>query len=258
MIISMNAITRLALLLLLVPAALVLAQDKKKLPPKEVPKVLMALPFGVKPGAAAKVILRGLKLESVKEVRIAPAGTVKLLKKGKVAIPAQMEAGKVGDSEVEVEMTIPTSTPGDAVKVVTVGPDGESTPHAVLIDRSPPIAEKEPNDGSKQAQAVKVGQVVEGTIFRPLDVDLFRFEGKVGQKVVVEVHAARHGSPLDSVLTLYDGSGAILDTSDDIPGSTDSRIEATLPKAGTYYAALSDAHDQGAAFFLYRLAIREK
>ena len=86
-------------------------------------------------------------------------------------------------------------------------------------------------------------------------MDLFRFEGKAGQKVVLEVYAARHGSPLDSMLTLYDASGAILDTCDDIEGSTDSRIEATLPKAGTYYVAVSDAHDQGAAFFLYRLRL---
>ncbi len=87
---------------------------------------------------------------------------------------------------------------------------------------------------------------------------MFRFEGKAGQKVVLEVHAARFGSPLDSVLTLYDSAGNIIDTNDDIEGSTDSRIESTLPKAGTYYVAVSDAHDLGASFFLYRLSLQTK
>jgi hypothetical protein len=223
-----------------------------------VPKVLLALPFGVKPGATTKITLRGLKLDNLKEVRIAPKGTVKLLKKGKAAVPAQMEAARVGDSEVEVEVTLPADTPGEAVQVVAVGPEGESTPHAVLIDRMPPVAEKEPNDAFKQAQAVKIGEVIEGAISRPLDVDVYHFEGKAGQKILLEVHAARHGSPLDSLLTLYDASGATLETNDDIPGSTDSRIEATLPRTGKYYVAVGDANDQGAPFFLYRLSLRPK
>jgi hypothetical protein len=254
----MSATTRLALLLLLLPASLLPAQNKKKEAPKDVPKVLMALPFGARPGAATKLTLRGLKLDTVKEVRIAPKGAVKLLKKGKTSVPAQMEASRAGDSEAEVELTLPADVPGGTVKLVAVGPGGESAPHEVLIDRIPPVAEKEPNDGFKQAQPVKVGDVVQGAISRPLDVDLYRFEGKGGQKVVVEVHAARHGSPLDSVLTLYDAAGSVLETSDDIPGSSDSRIEMTLPQTGSYYAAVSDANDQGAAFFLYRLSVRAK
>ena len=60
------------------------------------------------------------------------------------------------------------------------------------------------------------------------------------------------------MLTLYDAAGATIDTSDDIEGSTDSRIEATLPRTGTYYVAIGDANDQGADFFLYRLGLRMK
>jgi hypothetical protein len=254
----MSAHRRLGLAVLILPASLLLAQDKKKAPAKEQPKVLVALPFGVKPGAAAKITLRGLKLDSAKEVRVSPRGMVTLLSKGNAPYPAQMEAGKVGNSQVEVELTIPADAPGDGVQLVVVGPGGESPPHNVLIDRKPVVVEKEPNDGFKQAQAAALGQTIQGTISRPTDVDTFRFEGKAGQKVVLEIHAARHGSPLDSVLTLYDSTGATIDTSDDIEGSTDSRIEAILPRTGSYYVAVSDANDQGAAMFLYRLTLRVK
>jgi pre-peptidase len=254
----MRSLPRLALFVFVLPASLLLAQDKKKPAPKDPPKILVALPFGVKPGATAKITLRGLKLDNAKEVRVSPKGAAKLLNKNKVGVPAQMEAGKVGDSQVVVEVTIPADVPGDGVQVVVVGPSGESMPHRILIDRTPIVAEREPNDGFKQAQVVALGQVVQGTISRPTDVDTFRFEGKAGQEVVLEVHAARLGSALDSVLALYDSTGAILGSNDDIEGSTDSRIEAKLPRNGSYYVAVSDANDQGAEFFLYRLTLRAK
>jgi hypothetical protein len=254
----MKAIRRFSLPLLLVYASLLPGQGKKKQPPGDRPTVLWALPFGVKPGAAARVTLRGLKLANAKEVRVAPKGTAKLLKKGKSPPANPLTPEKVGDSEVEVELSVPADAPGDSVQVTVVGPGGPSKPHPVRIDRAPIVEEKEPNDGFRQAQAVTIGQAVQGAISKPRDVDVFRFEGKAGQKVVIEVHAARYGSPLDSVLTLYDAGGATLESCDDIEGSTDSRIEATLPKAGTYHVAVSDAHDRGASFFLYRLSIRAK
>jgi hypothetical protein len=239
-------------------SSLLLAQEKKKPLPKDQPKILVALPFGVKPGAAAKITLRGLKLDTAKDVRVSPRGSVKLLSKSKAPVPPQMDAAKVGDSQAEIELTVPADAPGESVQIIVAGPGGDSAPHAVRIDRTRIVAEKEPNDGFKQAQPVELGQVIQGAISNPTDVDTYRFEGKAGQRVVLEIHASRWGSPLDSVLTLYDSTGATLETSDDIDGSTDSRIETTLARKGTYYVAVSDANDQGAAFFAYRLTLRVK
>src|SRR5205823_2087388 len=157
-------------------------------------KVILARPFGVAPGKTTKLTLRGLKLENAKEVK-ASKGTVKLLKKGKVPVPQMMEAAAVGDSQVEAELTLPADVSGDDVEVTG----------KVLIDRTPPVAEEEPNDGFKDAQAVKVGQTIDGAIGRAQDVDVYRFEAKAGDKVVIEAFAARLGSALDSLLQLYDG-----------------------------------------------------
>jgi hypothetical protein len=46
-------------------------------------------------------------------------------------------------------------------------------------------------------------------------------------------------------------------SNDDWQGSTDSRLEATLAKAGTYYLSLQDAHDHGGPEHVYRLVIKE-
>ena len=242
-------------LMLLAPLPVAVAQKKDK--PKDQAKVILAQPFGAAPGKTTKLTLRGLKLEDAKEVK-ASKGTVKLLKKGKVAVPQMMEAKDVGDSQVEAELTLPADAAGDDVELTVVVSDELKATRKVFIDRTPPVAEKEPNDGFEDAQAVKVGQTIDGSIGRAQDVDVYRFEAKAGDKVVIEVFAARLGSALDSLLQLYDADKQILATCDDIQDSTDSRLEATLEKAGTYYVSVTDAHDQGGALHPYRLVIRAK
>jgi hypothetical protein len=243
--------------LLLLPLPLLVAQPKQPMP-KDQPKVLMALPFGIAPGKTSKLVLRGLKLDTATEVRLAGKGSVKLLKKSKAAVPAQQDAGRVGDSQVEVEVALPADVMGDRVELTVVTPAGSSAAHKVLIDRAAVLTEKEPNNGFKTAQAIMVGQTVEGSIAHAQDVDVYRFEAKAGERLVVEVLAARLGSALDSFLTVYDAGGQIVASSDDIEGSTDSRLELTAAKAGTYYASVSDAHDQGGPAHRYRLVIRAK
>src|SRR3954453_18173207 len=111
------AMRRLLLcVLMLAPLSAAVAQKKDKDKAKDQPKIILARPFGVAPGKATKLTLRGLKLENAKEVR-ASKGTVKLLKKGKAPVPQQMEAASVGDSQVEVELTLPADVSGDDVEV---------------------------------------------------------------------------------------------------------------------------------------------
>lgn len=244
--------TRLMLLLpVLLTPALLPAQPKK-----DAPRVLVALPFGVAPGKPARLTLRGLKLDTAKEVRVAPAGSVQLRSKGTVSVPNQQELSHLGDTQIEVELTVPAGATGEAVEVVVVTPAGSSAPHRVLLDRAVLVEEKEPNDGFKQAQPVRPGQTVAGGIARTQDVDVYRFEGKAGQKVVVEVAAARHGSALDAYLSLHDESGRVLTVSDDDAGSQDARVEITLPHSGAYLVSVADAHDQGGPSHLYRIHFR--
>ena len=41
----------------------------------------------------------------------------------------------------------------EAAAFTVVTPAGESEPHKLLVDKTPTIAEKEPNNGFRQAQA---------------------------------------------------------------------------------------------------------
>jgi Bacterial pre-peptidase C-terminal domain len=228
------------------------AEDKK-----DGPKVLVAVPLGVAPGATTKVTVRGLKLDGATEVKFTDAGvTAKVVSKGKATVPNMQEPARVGDTQVEVEVTLPKEFKEAKAEFAVVTPDGETKPHALLVETTlPVVAEKEPNNGFRQAQPLPLPGAVDGMIAQPQDVDTYRIEGKAGQQLVAEVLAARLGSALDSFLTLYDADGQQLASNDDDAG-TDSRIEFTLPKDGVYYLSLLDAHDLGGPAHVYRLVVK--
>jgi len=126
-----------------------------------------------------------------------------------------------------------------------------------LVDQTPVIAEVEPNNSFTQAQSIAIGQTVAGVMDRGFDVDVYRFEGKAGQRVVAEIFAARYGSPLDSILTLYSADGQLLAANDDLDGTTtDSRVKVLLPRDGAYFLAVIDANDRASSAHVYRLSLR--
>ncbi len=252
---SLAALFCLAASVALASAGAAAAQDAK-----DAPKVLLALPLGVPVGKPTKVTLRGLKLDAVTEVRWADpkvSAAVKLLNKGKAAVPDKMEAARVGDTQVEVEVTVTAEMPGAPALVVRT-PAGESQAHPLLVETDVPVvAKKEPNGGFRQAQPLSLPCEVEGAIAQAQDVDVFRVEGKAGQTLTAEVLAARFGSALDPMLTLYDAAGRQLAFNDDAEGS-DSKLAFTLPRDGIYYLSLIDAHDTGGPLHVYRLLVRLK
>jgi hypothetical protein len=115
--------------------------------------------------------------------------------------------------------------------------------------------EHESNDGFQQAQQIQVPQVIDGQIHADRNVDVFMFELDAQQTLAVEVQAARRGSGLDSLLTLFDQDGNIVGVSDDHAETTDSRLSVTLP-SGSYYLSLQDAHDRGGPAQPYRLSVQ--
>jgi hypothetical protein len=229
-------------------------------PKKDLPKVVVVGPLGVPTGVATKIKIWGLHLDTATEVRFfEPKASAKVISKAKVPVPNNQSPDRFGDSLLEVEVLLPEGTTQPSVQFVVLTSTGEAPAHTLLVNSEPlPIQETEPNNGFAQAQAVPVPAEIEGTINGAQDVDVFRIEGKEGQHLIVDVHAARYGSPLDSLLTLYDAQGRVVTTNDDFGGSTDSHIEVALPRTGAYYLSVADANDQGGPQFFYRLLIQFK
>jgi len=138
-----------------------------------------------------------------------------------------------------------------------------SNPIPFAVDALPDGMDSEPNDTAKRAQRVELPIVIDGTIGRPGDQDVFRFDGHVGQEVVAEVMARRLDSPLDSLLRVFDASGACIALNDDLDdlGSgvnthhADSVVCVKLPTDGPYTVWLGDTQHKGGDAYAYRLRL---
>jgi hypothetical protein len=232
-----------------------LGAEPKPPKPEDLPKIAVAIPMGIVVGTTTKLTLRGVKLDGVTSVQCqAPTAKAKLLNKGSAD-----DIARIGKTRAEIEITLPADHPGSTVTVSVTNAAGESNAHRLIVDRAAVLLEKEPNNSFAQAQPIAIGQTVAGAIDKGFDVDVYRFEGKAGQHITAEVVAARFGSALDSLLTLYTGDGQTIAANDDLDGTTpDSRLEASLPRVGTYFLVLVDANDHGGPAHVYRLSLHAK
>lgn len=115
------------------------------------------------------------------------------------------------------------------------------------------MTETEPNDGFRQAQSLAIPQIVDGQIHADRNVDVYSIELLASQQLIAEVFARRHGSGLDSVLSVFDSKGRKIISNDD-RDSVDSKIEIRL-EAGRYFLVVQDAHDRGGPAHPYRLVL---
>jgi hypothetical protein len=231
------------------------AQEKKKKDKSPEPKVVVVLPLGMKPGTTERLTIRGMNLEGAKEIRFdGDAAEAKIESTGKSPVPDK-NPERVGDTQIVVKVKMKAEVAGD-LRFVVVTAAGESKSHPLLVETTiPVIKEKEPNDGFPTAQPVTLPVVIEGTIDRQKDVDVFRFAGKKGQTLHAEVVADRHGSALDGQLTLYRGN-AIQVAHGVVAEGRDPRLDVTLPADDDYFLVLIDANDTGSQIHAYRLTIR--
>jgi hypothetical protein len=85
----------------------------------------------------------------------------------------------------------------------------------------------------------------------------FRFTAKKDQNLDFQVYARRLGSPLDSVLTVFDAKGKSLGNNDDAAGNPDSAVRVKIPEDGDYTVKVADQLARGGPRFTYRVEIAE-
>ncbi len=125
------------------------------------------------------------------------------------------------------------------------------------------VREVEANDAFERAQRLTAPVVVDGRVQKPGVSHYFVFTAKKDDKLVLEVQARRLGSPLDSVLTLFDAKRNQVAENDDwndpleagLAHNADSRILYTFPAAGDYYLRLRDIQQKGGEEYSFRLTV---
>jgi hypothetical protein len=110
---------------------------------------------------------------------------------------------------------------------------------------------REPNDTIATATPTGIRTVAPGPYvahgiigdnnYHELDVDMYQVQADAGSLLQVDIDAVAFGSPLDSVLRIFDATGHPVACDDDaIGGGTDSHLDYNVPTTGTYYVGVSD------------------
>lgn len=85
----------------------------------------------------------------------------------------------------------------------------------------------------------------------------WRFPGKKGEQIRLDVQARSLGSPLDVSVVVLDVSGKELARNDDLPNTTDAGLTLSLPADGTYTAVVTDVSgNTGTRAALYRIVAK--
>ena len=144
------------------------------------PYVSAVFPLGVRAGQASPVSVQGLNLGSVHQVKIQPPPRA--------------------DGWTTTPLVVKTSE-GEPINEVKLA-----------VGDEPEIAAQGPNHSIANAQAVTVPVTINGRLGgsaapgSPAE-DYFRFHADQGERLTIEVAAARLGSALDSVIEILDSQG---------------------------------------------------
>jgi hypothetical protein len=119
------------------------------------------------------------------------------------------------------------------------------------------VLEVEPNEDQAKATISAIGEPIalNGIIEKPGDVDYFKVQLKKDQQVVLQTFAQSLGSPLDSVVNVYNAKGSGLGGNDDGGGRRrlDSKQTLKVPADGDYYVRVTDHLERGGPNFVYRI-----
>ncbi len=114
--------------------------------------------------------------------------------------------------------------------------------------------QSEPNNQFASVNEAELGDVVDGRIDRPGDLDVFALTVAAGTALDLELAARSIGSLLDPTLSLSDECGTRLAYHIDADGSG-SRIHFTVPSYGRYFISVRGFGGSGGSQHTYRLTI---
>jgi hypothetical protein len=150
-------------------------------------------------------------------------------------------------------VTIGPNVPSGVYELYAGGLFGLSNPRTFVVGSQSEAREVEPNNDLDRANPLPLNAIVNGTIGSDTDVDVYRFEGKKGQRFVAFCRAAEIDSRLSPVLELTDEAGRRLGYARQ-ELRRDPLIDAVLPADAIYFLKVHDSVYRGGPEYVYRLA----
>ncbi len=213
-----------------------------KTPPPTRPQIQGVFPRGGQQGAQVEVTIRGRDLHNASEIRFA-------------ASKLRAEILKAEHNLIRARFHLDSSAEPGRHDFRLIAPHG-STVSWFDVGTRPEAFEKEPNNDFPRAEPIDFSRLLNG-IVKAGDYDCFRFSARAGQTLTFDINATRNGSPLDSVMSLHEESGAEIAYSDDYYQFKDAHIVHTFEKGGAYYLRVYGSGESGSDFSDYRLTAGE-
>ncbi|MEX0586992.1 MAG: PPC domain-containing protein, partial [Pirellulales bacterium] len=164
-------------------------------------------------------------------------------------------AGADVDGAAPASLTIPADSQADWVKISTRRPGGMSSGFAaVQVSAGVEFLEQEPNDAPEQANAINIGDSVNGRFEQAGDMDRFAFDAKQGQRFVFAGISRQVGAPSDLMLRIYGPAGNQVAAVDD-NGAAEGSLNYAFPADGRYTLAVHDLNRRGGPEYSYRVAV---
>ena len=199
------------------------------------PDIESIAPLAIHPGASTEIVLSGTDLSDATQLW--------------TSFPSKWES--LGEGRFRITADAP---PGFGA-LRAFGSNGVSNLRLVALDDLPTTAETKTNKTRATAQSINAGSAVDGRC-EELSYDWFRFRATKGQRVPLEIVAARIGSRFDSVLRIVNSAGRELARNDDGPGlNGDSLLNFTAPQTAEYFIEVRDVNYGGSSAHFYRLRV---
>ncbi len=155
--------------------------------------------------------------------------------KHKSKLPAEM-----GETKVFGSQDGQTPASGNPVRVSPYGNVLEQEPNQVWTE-------------VKEQAAPSLPIAFNGVLEKDGDHDYFRFTAKKNERFRFRSYANRLGTPVDTVINIYDAKMKSIGGNDDADGSKDSRYDFKAPADGEYHLRVKDMLDQGGENYVYRI-----
>lgn len=258
-------------LFVITPARLKAADEKQTPPPSKIGfRQLVAFkPAAVQQGDKRKIQLHtSYTLDGTHSVFFDQPGIKMIFAEPKPKEAPRRGRGSVG-TPFAFDIEVPKDQPARVYECRVATDQAVSSVSHLLVTPYPVIEEEEKKDNNTfdTAQEITFPSTVCGIIEKSEDMDCFKFKGKKGQEITLEVYAQRVTESIhtmqtsgvylmDSILTLYGPQKQIVAQNDNFIKS-DSLISFKLPVDGEYVFEIRDARYVGSGKYAYCIEVSD-
>lgn len=205
------------------------------------PRLLTTMPMGGKAGTKVEVAISGDELEDVSELAFSDPRIV--------ATPKLDAAGKPEPNKYVV--TIAADCPMGVYEARVMTQLGISSSRVFSVGTLPEVVQTKANTSLASAMELPVNSVCNATM-SVRAVDHYSFEGRKGQRIIVDCATRGIDSKLDAVVIVADAAGRDL-----LVERRGGVLDFAVPADGRYVIKVHELTFKGGPAYFYRLGVWE-